>query len=275
MKTILLLLLTFSSSRLFAQRDKLDAITEKIVAEGKTLYRSEMASWYGTDIFMEKHPDKENGGGYFSYIKDGVPTCIFVSRAETPVVIAEISFDSTYNVNTAVMNTKERNMTGIEKDYFELRKNALDVINSDTLFQVYKNSSLNIIPIITGKEKKVYVITGTTRSGVVLLGNDYLINFDKNNKAVSSKKIHQNLIPIDITKGDDVSSMHSHLPETGDYITPTDICTLMLYQRFTKWKTHTVLSENYVSFWDGEKNNLAVITREAYQKIYEHQETKD
>lgn len=174
-----------------------------------------------------------------------------------------------------MMNTKERNMTGIEKDYFELRKNALDVINSDTIFQVYKNSSLNIIPIITGKEKKVYVITGTTRSGVVLLGNDYLINFDKNNKAVSSKKIHQNLIPIDITKGDDVSSMHSHLPETGDYITPTDICTLMLYQRFTKWKTHTVLSKNYVSFWDGEKNSLAVITREAYQKIYEHQETKD
>jgi hypothetical protein len=38
--------------------------------------------------------------------------------------------------------------------------------------------------------------------------------------------------------------MHSHLPETGDFITPTDICTLMPYEKFANWKTHNVVSKN-------------------------------
>ncbi len=41
---------------------------EAIVAEGKRLFRSEMASWYGTDIFMERFQHhKEKIGGYVSY----------------------------------------------------------------------------------------------------------------------------------------------------------------------------------------------------------------
>jgi hypothetical protein len=42
---------------------------------------------------------------------------------------------------------------------------------------------------------------------------------------------------------DEIGAMHSHLPESGDFSTATDICTLMLYAQITKWKQHIVVSK--------------------------------
>jgi hypothetical protein len=64
-----------------------------------------------------------------------------------------------------------------------------------------------------------------------------------------------------------VASIHTHLPESGDFITATDICTLMLYENFTTWNQHIVMSKNYVSIWDCKRNSLVVITKEAWEKM--------
>src|SRR5690348_5729665 len=96
----LLTLLTFNS---FSQ-ENLTEQTRPIVEEGKRLYQSEMASWYGTDLFVEAYKDMANVGGYFSYADHGVPTCIFFSKAENPKVLGTITFDSTYNTRTAKTN---------------------------------------------------------------------------------------------------------------------------------------------------------------------------
>ena len=50
MNRLLLILLTFISLNLFGQND-IKTQTQSIVDEGKRLYKSEMASWYGTDCF--------------------------------------------------------------------------------------------------------------------------------------------------------------------------------------------------------------------------------
>ncbi|MDP1817975.1 MAG: hypothetical protein Q8K92_26215, partial [Leadbetterella sp.] len=52
-----------------------------IVEEGKRLYRSEMASWYGTDLFLEKHKDQSSIGGYFSYTDNDISKCVFYSTS--------------------------------------------------------------------------------------------------------------------------------------------------------------------------------------------------
>lgn len=44
-------------------------LAQPIVAEGKILYRSEMASWYGTDLFLEKFKQTNTIGGYFFLCK--------------------------------------------------------------------------------------------------------------------------------------------------------------------------------------------------------------
>ncbi|MGV8914083.1 MAG: hypothetical protein ACOH1X_01405 [Kaistella sp.] len=55
----------------------LQKIAKEITDEGITLYRIEVASWYGTDMFLENYNNKENIAGYVSYIDNGVPKCVF------------------------------------------------------------------------------------------------------------------------------------------------------------------------------------------------------
>src|SRR5438270_7345350 len=158
------ILLTFLSLHVFGQ----DSPTEQaqpIVAEGKRLYKSEMASWYGTDLFLESYKVRANIGGYFSYSENGIAKCIFFSKVDTPRVIGMISFDSTYNTKTATTDLTERDFTTNESELYMIRKIALVTIKSDTLFKTFKNTSLNLIPIINGDEKKVYVLTGPEQSG--------------------------------------------------------------------------------------------------------------
>lgn len=272
MKWILFLLTTLLFVDLSAQ-SKLSRLTDPIVEEGKLLYRCEMASWYGTDLFLEAYPDRSNIGGYFSYVDDGLAKCVFFSKDQK--VIGTIVFDASYDLASAEVNLEERTFSTKENDLYEMRLNALEVIRTDTLFKVYEKIRLNLIPLISQGEKKVYVLSGPQENGVVVFGNDYLITMRKNNKVKRYNKIHNNIIPIGYGDPDvDVAlTVHSHNKETGPFITATDICTLMLYAKFAGWKTHNVVSSDYVNFWNCETNTLMVLTKEAVEKIGQHQES--
>ena len=272
MKKVLIIILTLLTISVFGQKNPTDE-AQPIVAEGKLLYKSEMASWYGTDLFLENYKNRENIGGYFSYTDNDIAKCIFYSKAENPKVIGTISFDSTYDVKTAKIDLMERDFTKTEDDLYQIRKIARDelITNSDGLFKFYQNTNPNIIPLINEQEKKVYILTGPQKSGVVIFGNDYLLTFDKDNKLVTKKQLHKNIIPIEygeVEEGKEIEgSMHSHLPETGDFITATDICTLMLYEKFAKWKTHNVVSAKYLNIWNCETDELTVIPMNTVEKI--------
>ncbi len=130
-----------------------------------------------------------------------------------------------------------------------------------------------MIPLVRNGEKKVYILTGPKVDGVMVFGNDYLITFDENDEISSYKALHQNLIPIyyKSEEGEDgmeaETTIHSHLPETGDFMTATDICTLMLYSRFAGWKSHYVSSKKYLNIWDCQKNRLTVVPMKAIKKM--------
>lgn len=275
MNKIITLALALTTLNLFGQTtENPTAMAQPIVEEGKRLYRSEMASWYGTDLFLERYKNRENIGGYFSYTEKDRSKCIFFSGADQPLVIGTITFDSTYSTETAVIDLTERAFAGPENDLFTIRGAALEAMYSDTIFRTYKNTNLNLIPLIYGEEKKVYVLTGPKESGVVIFGNDYLITFDTNNKLTGKKQLHRNIIPIHYGEEgkESAGAMHSHLPETGDFITATDICTLMLYEKFAKWKQHSVISAKYMNLWDCLTDQLVVVPREIIDKINEDQE---
>lgn len=262
--------LVFSAS-LSAQED-LNEQVKPIVAEGKLLYRSEMASWYGTDIILEKYPNRQNLGGYVSYPFGALTRCVFFSRADVPTIIATITFDSTFNVKTAAVDLVEREMNELEKEYYALRKACMQVVNNDTLFKSYNNTNLNLIPILDGGQKRAYILTGPTKHGIVIFGNDYLLNFDQQNNLISRRALHKNIIVTSLedfnAKGQTmVAGMHTHLPETGAFITATDICTLMLYGRTTGWESYFVMSEKYINIWNCKTSQLLVLTREAYERI--------
>ena len=270
--TVLFLLCFFNRSS--AQKKDLVRIADSITREGRILYRSEWASWYGTDIFVAKCASKkELAGGYLSYNSGTGLTNIFFSKGTTPFVLATITFGYDLKSTNYTLDTASRKLTPVEDQLYTIRQAALAKIYADTSFRIYKNTSLNLVPIIIHEVRRVYVLSGSSINGLVVFGNDYLFEFDADNHLISEKKIHKSFIPIKINKAStdttktDVASIHTHSPETGDFITATDVCTLLLYENFTTWSQHIVISKNYVSVWDCKKNHLVILTAEAWKKI--------
>jgi hypothetical protein len=270
-KTVLTILTVAFGTLLYGQSKQ----EKEIITEGTKLYRSEMASWYGTDIFVEKFSDKkQNSGGYFSYIAGDKSICAFFSKGPTPKILATFTFDSTYNVSTAVVDVEEREPSKQESDLMSIRQIAIEQLRSDTLFKSYKDMNPNLIPINDEKGKRVYILTGPMKHGVVVFGNDYLLTFDKENKLKDKRQLHKNIITIEYGSKDGkiiIGTMHTHLPETGNLITATDICTLKLYEKYANWGQHYVISSKNVSIWDCKKDQLVVIARKAWDKINSNQ----
>ena len=273
MKKIYTLLLAFLFSVVSSQ--DLHKLAQEITEEGITLYRSEMASWYGSDVFVENYKQKENIAGYFSYIDGNVPKCVFFSKDRK--VIGTISFPTSYNPKDAKLDLTERTFTPTETKYFDIRQKALNRINSDPVFKRFNNANFNIVPIVTKEEQKVYVITGTNVDNVVLFGNDYLISFDKTNEISKVQPLHKSLLPqniIDEKVGKTISGIHSHILDDWQFMTPTDICTLMLYQKFTDWESYTVISKEFTSSWNAQSNFLTITKTDLDHRTNEVQETK-
>ncbi|WP_026990222.1 hypothetical protein [Flavobacterium subsaxonicum] len=249
---------------------------QEIMKEAKLLYNSERASWSGTDIFMAKFPEKrEKMGGYFSYSQGNQHKCVFVDNQASPNVLATILFDDGFVIEASKTDTVSRKLTPLESDLYTIRQKALAEVRTDTLFKHYKNTSLNLIPIIHNNKKKVYMLTGPSATGVVIFGNDYLVEFDKNNAIKSKKVLHKNIIPINYTDNEgEISTIHNHTKETGYLPTATDICTLLLYAQYTHWQQHYVISKKYISIWDCNKEEFFVMTTEAWEKISKDSEDR-
>jgi len=190
LKKLILILLTFYMFPALSQEKEKQAI----LAEAKLLYNSERASWHGTDIFMAKFPEKKDKiGGYFSYSVGKLHTCLFFDKDPSPNVLATIAFNDSFVVEAAEVNSNSRKLNTLETDYYTIRQKALALAQNDTLFKVYNNTNLNFIPVVAGSSKKVYVLTGPSVTGVVVFGNDYLIEFDKKNSIISKKALHKTL----------------------------------------------------------------------------------
>jgi len=266
-KILCVVLIVFITNQVFAQKKDLLAVADSIEREAKVLYRSEKASWHGTDIFMDKLKHKKGLiGSYISYDTGKGINNVFFTQGDDPDVLSTITFNNDFDLNNYKLDTVSRKLTSKEKELVKLRQAALAIVRTDTAFQHYKNTNLNVIT--TMNSKKVYVVTAPTANGIIVLGNDYLVTFDKKNQLITRQKIHKDVQVYNTNPNDgQVAAVHTHLPTTGAFITATDICTLMLYKDFTGWGQHMVRSKEYVSIWDMRKEKLAIITVEAAEKI--------
>lgn len=269
MKTIitaLLLLLTlnvYSSNR----------AANRVLEEGKLLYRLEKASWYGTDDFLERFPHKrDNIGGYLSYQNDnGNVINIFYSKEDPSKIIVRYYFDNTPKKSPVEIDTINSFASNHETELIKMRIEAVNRVSSnvDNFYTFYQNTNLNFIPIIKNRQRKVFILTAPKVDNVVLIGNDYLLTFDRRNRIKKEEKLHNSLLEFPYSSGDPdnkiKSTHHSHV--LSDIITSTDICTLMLYRDFVEWKTHYVISEKYVSIFNLDSASLMVLTRKAWDRM--------
>jgi len=254
--------------------------TEKILAEGKLLFRLEKASWYGTDDFLARFPKQRDSiGGYLSYVNDKNRVInIFFKRDNPYHILVRYHFDSIPVTIPIIIDSINHVATQFEIDLITIRQDAIQKIsdNSDDFFTFYENTSLNPIPVINKGERKVFILTGPQISNLVVIGNDYVLTYDSKNKFSEKEKIHQSMLqyPYKSDKLDNKmeSTYHSHI--LSECISSTDICTLLLYKDFVEWKQHYVISKKYVSIFELEKENLVIITKKAWDKINKNQNEK-
>ncbi len=245
----------------------------EIQAEAFKIYRSEKASWLGTDIMQEVYDSgiPSNLKGYFSYATENTVRCVFYSNDSIPKILLTIEFDPSFDPEKTTVADYAREFSEREKEYYLLRKSVESVLIADTgFFKYYKNTNYNIVPVIDEQSKRVYILTATTTAATILFGNDYLLEFNSNNQLTSKTKLHNNLITIPTdTSGEVVSGYHTHIGKTSEFITSTDICTILLYRPYVKWSTYNVISGKYISIWSNETNNLVILPNKTVKKIVE------
>ncbi|MEO7213146.1 hypothetical protein [Mucilaginibacter sp.] len=279
-KYLVAVMMLFAAASLMAQekepeRNEVDRLTDSVMAEGKALYRSEWASWHGTDIFLEKYKEKQNQmGGYFSYETANNLVNVFFTKGDKPVTMGVISFGKDFNQQNYRLDTVARPLNPIEQDLFTLRKAAFKALNTDTVFKRYNNANFNVIPFINKGVKRIYILTSPLAVGVVVLGNDYLLSVNDKNEISSIKRIHNSLISADTKDKKGQTLMHSHLVGKDELMSATDICTLMLYEKENELNQAYVMSKKYVSIWDCKKDTLVVLTMQAWNRINEDQKVR-
>lgn len=264
MKNVIICLL-FLLSNAFA--DSLDSVKTEIMEEARLLYRLEKASWYGTDYFTQYDMERlGRPGGYLSYPDGDKVITIFFDRNDSTKILARYTFEWIPRKHPISVDKQNEKASAVERELIALRQKAFWQImdGRDTLFHFYKDVQFNIIPLANNSSKRVFIISGTNTTGSIPIGGDYLLTYSSELALIKEQQLHKSLLWIQNEGGE--ASLHSHV--LSDFITSTDICTILLYKDYIKWKSHMVISKNFVSLFDVEKELLIIMTRENFDKIY-------
>ena len=270
MHKLILILILLSSSGVLSQNN----LSDKILNEGKLLFRIEKGSWYGTDDMLARFTTKKDSvGGYLSYeTSDNTINTIFFSRFDPNRILVRYEFDSIPKTKPIQIDTMNHIASDVESSLIAIRQDASDraSLNEDEFFSFYENTALNFIPVINNSGRNVFVLTGPQVSGIVLIGNDYKLSYNAKNEFMKKEKIHNSILQFPYTSSNKdkptISTIHSHV--VTDVISSTDICTLLLYKNYVEWKQHIVTSDKEVSIFNLEAESLLIMKRKAWEKIY-------
>ncbi|MFC0875739.1 hypothetical protein ACE01N_04050 [Saccharicrinis sp. FJH2] len=268
MKYSALLVILFFSVAVAAKKPDAD----KILKEGKMLYTLQEASVVATTHFLQQFPAKaEKANGYLSYINGNEINTIIYYHFDSTQILARYHFAASQPDKIAgIPETRQLVPTELEDDLITMREKAIEKIkvNKDGYFTYYDGVSFTLLPVINNHERCVYVMSGSKVGDVIILGNDYQLRFDKNNKYRGVERIHKSLVKLSTKAGMDTTqnaTLHKHF--ISEAIDPTDICTLLLYKDQVEWDLHYVLSRKYVSVFDLKNEKLAIIKTKDWKKI--------
>ena len=285
-KTVLLFFSSLVCFAIFAQKKQppidLHKTETAILEEGRKLYQLQMATTLGLEAFLQLPKDVvDSAAGYFAFREGKFYKCVFYNNLYNADIISTILFDSAFNkVRTAISNTL-RPMTNNERDLYFMRIRTMDEIKKDTsLFKLYTTTTTIVLPIIDNNDRRVFVLTKSDDPATVLFGNDYVLDFDKANYVSAKKAIHNDLISIDCVRpgameNEELSDVtHKHQGESGEFMTATDVCTILMNQKKAGWGHQVVKSENYVSVWYCDSDELETMPIKKWNK-HKKEDKKD
>jgi hypothetical protein len=214
-----------------AQSENFDPIFDSIIKEANILFRYEKAVWNSTDRLLAETKLKNDYGGYVVYHSGDTVSVAYVNKKRSD----RIAFYSYTSSNLEVpleFSDKKVPLNPLEQELLTVKVKMLEQL-SDPKYEVTiaDGYSPNLILLKETIGYKLYIIMGTSKSGVIPFGNDYLFNGDTTGTIIRGKKFHSRMIPTESRgpNGEKVfSAIHSHL-KTTPHITATDICTFRLY----------------------------------------------
>ena len=246
MKAITLILFLFAAMSVNGQtilseiqiREK----TNSILNEANLIYKYEKAAWVSTDLALENKKTKKNMVGYLVYQQRDTTKSIIINQ--TGQCILETAFING-SANPIEENFNIRNLDENEIHLLLIRDSIIkDIDNKKINISCPDGFNLNFVLIPANSGYKLYILTGTSQSGIIPFGNDYLVISDDKGQIIYWKKFHSRLIdtPIKAPNGEEVIEfVHSHL-KTEPFISATDICTFKLYAPFYQKLAFSVYS---------------------------------
>lgn len=246
---------------------------DAILAEGLRLYQSERSSWVATDLLLATTTDRTQIGGYLSYLDgDSVRTIFWPKGTDgavgTPLLASYAFLRQDVRLGTASYRPAGA-FTTHQAQLFAVRQAARATLAAaPASYSIPANASLNLALLEDGNETRVYVLTGPRASGIVPIGNDHLLTFSTDGHLKSTERLHNSYLPMGPGESKTAiqSMFHSHL-DAHPYITPSDICSILLYHNQVPAHQHYVMSRDYVSIFDIDKQLLVIMTRKAFDRI--------
>lgn len=240
---LLLVLVLFFSMNLFSQKDSIQVKLDSILVEADLMYKYEKSVWNSTDLLMTNKELKKNFGGYIVYHSNDTLTVTYLDKSQKES-IARYGYKFDDLDKTLFTKIETSQLTSLEKELFEIKEKIVKQLsNSKYEVTVPQGYNPNLVLIKENNEYRLYIIMGTTESGVIPFGNDYVFKADSKGNITYWKKYHSRMIPTFAEfEGQKVTeSFHSHL-RTTPYITATDICTFRLYAQYTEFEKFSVYS---------------------------------
>ncbi len=265
MKQILTYFSIFLTTVAFGQ--DLEQLSNKILAEGIELYRNEKASWISTDSVPEA--DRELVNGYFSYSDGKNYFSIYVDKTDKSAVY-KFTFSPVGNLEIELIQT-EKNipLSESEINILSVRKKAVGL--SSMWYQQFGYTQIvnpNIIIYRTEPEFIVYAIPGAKQHGLLPIGGDLRMTFKPDGELNRIDPIHNNLIPLNTDTPEETAYMaHEHRGKrlAKEYMTSTDVCTLLLYRQFLKEEKHLSVHKKFIS--EFYYNEPRLVIRQNIEKL--------
>jgi hypothetical protein len=242
------------------------------MAEGLQLYQLERSSWVATDLMLATSIDRSQIGGYLSYLQGDSVCTFFWPKGATGSAGEPLLASYTFLRQDVRVGTSNYRPAGVftahEAQLFATRQAAENELSANkSAYLVQPNTSFNLVLLEDKQETRVYLLTGPRESGIVPIGNDYLLIFSPDGKLRRTERLHNSYLPMgkQADKGEIKALLHSHLA-AHSYITASDICTTLLYRDQVSAHQHYVISDEYVSILDIDKQLLVIMTRKAFDR---------
>lgn len=250
---------------------------KSVLDKGLSLFEKERVSWLTSDYLQEKIDISkiEDFRGYITYEENEILKSIYLQGTERLRVFYTFEFKGKIAINEAIIDDKIRNPSELELKLINIRKKVQEEILTNSEITTYDKVNFNLVFESNKKGIIVYLLSSTPSYGLVLLGNDYKVYFTQTGKFIKTEKIHKNLIPVEWQHKDEqteeisiaTSSFHSHLSSTGELITETDICTMLLYGPQNKGHQHYVIGKKYVSILKLDERELYIMKKKVFDKL--------